>query len=80
MTGRLRLVLAGAAGAVLLLVAVYALGGRAARLEVERDAARGRVETVKDATELHDETDDLARDGDALRRELDRRLSRPGPD
>lgn len=65
----------GAAVAVL----VVGLSQRATRATIERDAAQDRVEVLKDAEEIEDEVDDLARDGDALRRELDSRLSGSDP-
>lgn len=67
----------GAAVAVLALV--VGLTQRATRATIERDAAQQRVRVLQDAQEIGDDVDDLARDGDALRRELDSRLSGSDP-
>ena len=48
---------------------------RRTRAQIEKDAATDRIENIEDAKELRDETDDLEDDIDALRRELDGRLS-----
>ena len=53
---------------------------RRTRVQIEKDAATGRIENIEDAKELRDETDDLEADPDALRRELDGRLSPRRPD
>lgn len=65
--------------AVAVLVLVVGLSQRATRATIERDAAQDRVRVLQDAKEIEDEVDDLARDGDALRRELDSRLSGSDP-
>ena len=67
----------GAAVAVLALV--VGLTQRVTRATIERDAAQQRVRVLQDAQEIGDDVDDLARDGDALRRELDSRLSGSDP-
>lgn len=65
--------------AVAVLVLVVGLSQRATRATIERDAAQDRVRVLQDAKEIGDDVDDLARDGDALRRELDSRLSGSDP-
>lgn len=65
--------------AVAVLVLVVGLSQRATRATIERDAAQDRVRVLQDAKEIEDDVDDLARDGDALRRELDSRLSGSDP-
>lgn len=65
--------------AVAVLVLVVTLTQRATRATIERDAAQDRVRVLQDAKEIEDDVDDLARDGDALRRELDSRLSGSDP-
>ena len=67
----------GAAVAVLALV--VGLTQRATRATIERDAAQQRVRVLQDAQEIGDDVESLARDGDALRRELDSRLSGSDP-
>jgi hypothetical protein len=67
-------VIAGLIGALMLSIE------RRTRAEIEKDAATGRIENIEDAKELRDATDDLETDPDALRRELDERLSPRRPD
>lgn len=66
---------------IVLAVAVLALVALQARLSerarIRGEAARDRLDTIEDARGLRDETETL--DDGALRRELDQRLSRPGP-
>lgn len=70
---QMTLLVLGAGVAVLGLVVV--LTQRATMAAIERDAARDRIEVLKDAKEIGDDVQDLSRDRDALRRELDSRLS-----
>ncbi|WP_370313491.1 hypothetical protein [Sagittula sp.] len=79
MTGWKAWALAGVVIAGLIAALILSVERRT-RAEIKKDAVTDRIENIEGAKELSDETDDLETDPDALRRELDGRLSPRRPD